>query len=87
MPQNASAPPARRGPPPWLWVAGGAFILILAGAFIWQRTSPASTPSTGVIAEGAAVPALSQPSTTGQALSLAQFSGKKVVVYFYEGAG
>jgi hypothetical protein len=87
MAQNSSAPP-RRATSAWLWLTGGAFVLIVVGVFIWiQRTSPASTTSAGVIADGAAVPAIAQPSTTGQTLSLAQFSGKKVVVYFYEGAG
>ena len=88
MPQNSSAPAPRRATRRWLWIASGAFVLIVVSAYIWiQRTSPASTTSAGVIAEGAAVPAIAQPSTTGQALSLGQFTGKKVVVYFYEGAG
>ena len=88
MPQNSSAPTSRRAAPARLLVAGVVFVLIVIGAFVWiQRMSPASTTPTGVIADGAVVPAVAQPSTTGQALSLGQFAGKKVVVYFYEGAG
>ena len=88
MPQDSPVPPLPRAAFRWLLLTGAAVLLIVVGAFIWiQRTSPASTTSAGVIADGAAVPAIAQPSTTGQTLSLAQFSGKKVVVYFYEGAG
>lgn len=72
----------------WPWVAGGAFVLMVVAAFIWiQKASPPPAPSAGVIAEGAAAPTVAQPSTTGQSLSLNQFNGKKVVIYFYEGAG
>ena len=88
MPQDSSVPPLSRPRLPWLLLAGGAFVLMVVGAFVWiQRTSPASTSSAKVIADGTTVPAIAQPSTSGQALSLAQFTGNKVVVYFYEGAG
>jgi len=89
MPQDSSLPPLPRAAFRWILLTGGAaFVLMVVGAFIWiQRTSPASTTSAGVIADGTTVPAIAQPSTTGQTLSLAQFTGKKVVVYFYEGAG
>jgi hypothetical protein len=72
----------------WLWMASGAFGLVVVAAFIWiQKASPPPSPSSGVIAEGAAAPTIAQPSTSGPSLSLNQFNGKKVVVYFYEGAG
>ena len=88
MPQDSLVPRSARPTLPWLLLGGGAFVLMVVGAFIWiQRTSPASTTSAKVIADGTTVPAIAQPSTTGQALSLAQFTGNKVVVYFYEGAG
>ncbi|HYT13056.1 MAG TPA: hypothetical protein VEL12_09740 [Candidatus Nitrosopolaris sp.] len=88
MPQDSSVPPLPRGAFHWLLLTGAAVLLTVVGVFIWiQRTSPASTTSARVIADGTTVPAIAQPSTTGQALSLSQFTGKKVVVYFYEGAG
>jgi hypothetical protein len=66
-------------------VAGGAALAVAAGAFLWIQSSSRPSPSTG-LAMGALVPSIAEPATSGQMLSLDQFRGSKIVVYFYEGA-
>ncbi|HEY8678564.1 MAG TPA: hypothetical protein VIN39_08030 [Candidatus Dormibacteraeota bacterium] len=67
---------------------GGAAILAAAIFFVALRgpSGPASSSSRGA-AVGATVSVRPQPATTGQSLSLDQYRGSKVVVYFYEGSG
>jgi len=63
---------------------GIAGLVVLAG-LIWivKGTQPAGSG----LATGAEAPSVAQPATSGQTLSLQQFRGSKVVVYFYEGFG
>jgi len=56
-----------------------ALLLIAFGAF--AADTPAAAPV--VPAEGAAAPAFTLPSQDGQPVSLSQFHGKWVVLYFY----
>ena len=74
----------RRRPRRWLWpgIVGG--VALLTGLFALVIThQPAATRAAAV---GAAVPGVSLPSTAGHPISLADYRGKKVVLYFYEGS-
>lgn len=78
----------RRGFPWGLAVVAG-FAALGLGLAIAQLTAPRA-PQAAVsagLALGAAAPAVTLPATTGGAVSLNQFRGTKVVVYFYEGGG
>ena len=50
------------------------------------RRAPDSAAAAG-LAVGDPTPIVALPATTGGTLSLGQFRGTKVVVYFYEGSG
>lgn len=70
---------------PWLG-AGVVIAAVLVAAFVAFNHAAGSGSSSGV-AVGATAPTSGQPATTGQTLSLTQFRGSKVVVYFYEESG
>ena len=70
------------------WVAGLAGLLLVAGLVFAVVRHPAPNAGSGPgLNVGAAVPTLSLPSTTGSEIALSAYQGKKVVLYFYEGAG
>lgn len=70
------------------WLAGLAGLLVVAGlVFAVVRHPAPGTGSSPGLKVGTAVPTLSLPSTAGSQISLSAYKGKKVVLYFYEGAG
>ena len=70
------------------WLAGIAGLLLVAGLVFAMARHPSAGGGSGVgLDVGAAVPTLSLPSTTGSQISLSAYRGKKVILYFYEGAG
>ncbi len=82
---------ARRARPGFPWglaiVAGFAALgLGVAIAQLAAPRAPQAAVSAGLVL-GAPAPAIALPATTGGAVSLDQFRGTKVVVYFYEGGG
>lgn len=71
-----------------VWIVSGAAILAAAVFFVALRgPSGAPSGSSSGAAVGATLSVSPQPATTGQSLSLDQYRGSKVVVYFYEGSG
>ena len=81
------------GKPKWLLAVGGALGVLAIGWWgmqAWSKTpaeQTATTASEGAISIGAEAPAVALPSTSGGQLSLDQYRGSRVVVYFYEGVG
>ena len=76
---------ARRRPRRWPWVAFAIVILLLVAVFVSRVMGGKSEVARGAAA-GIAVPTLSLPSTAGHPISLNDYKGKKLVVYFYEGS-
>lgn len=75
----------RRRPRRWLWPAVVGGVALLTGLFALVLThQPAATG--GAAAAGMVVPNVALPSTAGHPISLADYRGKKVVLYFYEGS-
>ena len=71
-------------------IAGGVVVLVAAFVAVTQlghSGSGGAAGSGGGLAIGSPVPTDSVPSSDGRAVSLADFRGSKVVVYFYEGGG
>src|SRR6266705_6376125 len=67
-------------------IAGGVVVLVAAFVAVTQLGHPASGGNGGGgLAVGSPVPTDSVPSSDGRAVSLTEFHGSKVVVYFYEG--
>ena len=81
----------RRSGKRWLWGIGASLAVLGLGWLAFQGlSSPTSGPARGAgsgLTMGMAAPALALPSTTAGNLSLTQYHGSKVVLYFYEGAG
>ena len=80
--------PVRRTSGIW-WpyaIAGGTVVLVAAFIAVTQLGHPASGGNGG-LAVGSPVPTDSVPSSDGRTVSLTEFHGSKVVVYFYEGGG
>ena len=73
-----------RQPRRWLWpsVIGG--IVLITAVFALVVTRQPSAPLGA--AAGATVPSVSLPSTAGHPVSLNDYHGRKVVLYFYEGS-
>ena len=70
------------------WLAGIVGLLLVAGLVFAVVRHPAPNAGSGPgLNVGMSVPTLSLPSTTGSQISLSAYKGKKVVLYFYEGAG
>jgi len=82
--------PVRRTSGSW-WpyaIAGGIVVLVAAFIAVTQLGHPASGGNGGGgLALGSPVPTDSVPSSDGRTVSLTEFHGSKVVVYFYEGGG
>ncbi|HEY8746224.1 MAG TPA: hypothetical protein VIU62_24300 [Chloroflexota bacterium] len=74
---------ARRRSRRWLW-GGLAGIIVIVVAFVVVISHSGSVA--GGMALGTAVPGVTLPSTSGQPISLADYHGRKVVLYFYEGS-
>jgi len=68
-------------------IAGGVVVLVAAFVAVTQLGHAGSGNAGGGLAIGSPVPTDSVPSSDGRAVSLADFRGSKVVVYFYEGGG
>jgi hypothetical protein len=69
-------------------IAGGVVVLVAAFVAVIQLERPASVGSGGGgggLAVGSPVPTDSVQSSDGRAVSLSDFRGAKLVVYFYEG--
>ena len=67
-------------------IAGGVVVLVAAFVAVTQLGHPASEGNEGGgLAVGSPVPTDSVPSSDGRTVSLSDFRGSKVVVYFYEG--
>lgn len=87
---NAKRSPRRSTSPNW-WpyaIAGGVVILVAAFVAVTRlgQAGPGGDRVAGVgLAVGSPVPTDSVPSNGGRTVSLAEFRGSKVVVYFYEG--
>ncbi|TMF51853.1 MAG: redoxin domain-containing protein [Chloroflexi bacterium] len=84
-------PPVRSPYGQW-WpyaIAGGVVVLVAAFVAVTQlgRGGPdgARGSSGNGLAVGSPAPTDSVPSSSGRTVSLADFHGSKVVVYFYEG--
>jgi len=85
---KSKRPPVRRTSGSW-WqygIAGGIVVLVAAFVAVTQLGHPASGGNEGGgLAVGSPVPTDSVPSSDGRTVSLSDFRGSKVVVYFYEG--
>ena len=69
-------------------IAGGVVVLVAAFVAVTQLGHPASGGNGGGgLAVGSPVPTDSVPSSDGRTVSLTDFHGSKLVVYFYEGGG
>lgn len=68
----------------WLWVglAGVIVVVVVAFAVVVSHSGSAA----GGTALGTVVPKVSLPSTAGHPIALADYRGRKVVLYFYEGS-
>src|SRR5712691_8132058 len=71
-------------------IAGG--VVVLVGAFLAVTQLGHAGPvgaggGAGGLAVGSPVPIDSVPSSSGRMVSIADFRGSKVVVYFFEGGG
>ena len=69
-------------------IAGGVVVLVAAFIAVTQLGHAGSGGSGGTgggLAVGSAVPGDSVPSSSGSSVSLTDFRGSKVVVYFFEG--
>lgn len=81
--------PAPRRTLPWPRLAGAILVLIVVvGTFVWLVGQQSSSASSTVNLVGKPAPLATTPfaSSQGSAISLSQFRGKKVVLFFYEGA-
>ena len=87
---KSKRPPVRSNSGNW-WpyaIAGGVVVLVAAFIAVTQLGHPASGGNGGGgLAVGSPVPTDSVPSSDGRTVSLTDFHGSKVVVYFYEGGG
>ena len=71
-------------------IAGGVVVLVAAFVAVTQLGHAGSGDAGGAgggLAVGSAVPGDSVPSSSGSTVSLTDFRGSKVVVYFFEGGG
>ena len=71
-------------------IAGGLVVLVAAFVAVTQLGNTGSGGAGGAgngLAVGSAVPGDSVPSSSGSTVSLTDFRGSKVVVYFFEGGG
>src|SRR2546430_17532147 len=84
---KSKRPPVRSNSGSW-WpyaIAGGVVVLVAAFVAVTQLGHPASRGNGGGgLAVGSPVPTDSVPSSDGGTVSLSDFRGSKVVVYFYE---
>ena len=86
------ASPVRSSAVKW-WpyaIAGGVVVLVAGFIAVIQLGHGGSGDAAGAgagLAVGSPVPSDSVPSSSGSTMSLADFKGSKVVVYFYEGGG
>ena len=79
--KRRSPPRSRKWQP--LWSVGIGFALIAAvGAMLFASRSPRVEEGSG-----AQAPPFTLPSTNGDSVSLAEFRGKEVLLYFSEGVG
>jgi len=87
---KSKRPPVRSNSGNW-WpyaIAGGVVVLVAAFIAVTQLGHPASGGNGGGgLAVGSPVPTDSVPSSDGRTVSLTDFHGCKLVVYFYEGGG
>jgi len=87
---KSKRPPVRSNSGNW-WpyaIAGGVVVLVAAFIAVTQLGHPASGGNGGGgLAVGSPVPTDSVPSSDGRTVSLTDFHGSKLVVYFYEGGG
>lgn len=85
---NGSRRPRRNIGAGTAWLAGIVGLLLLAALVFAVVRHPEPNAGSGPgLNVGMAVPPLSLPSTTDSQISLSAYKGKKVVLYFYEGAG
>src|SRR5712692_4309669 len=71
-------------------IVGGVVVLVAAFVAVTQLGHSGSGGAAGTgsgLAIGSPVPTDSVPSSDGRTVSLADFRGSKLVVYFYEGGG
>jgi hypothetical protein len=71
-------------------IAGGLVVLVSAFVAVTQLGHTGSGGAGGAgngLVVGSAVPGDSVPSSSGSTVSLTDFRGSKVVVYFFEGGG
>lgn len=71
-------------------IAGGVVVLVAAFVAVTQLGHAGSSGAAGAgggLAVGSPVPTDSVPSSGGSTVSLTDFRGSKVVVYFFEGGG
>ena len=85
-------PPLRSTSRNWWPYAIGGGVVVLVAAFVavtqlGHAGSGGSVATGGGLAVGAPVPTDSVQASGGYSVSLADFRGSKVVVYFYEGGG
>src|SRR6266571_5342148 len=87
---KSTRPPVRSNSGNW-WpyaIAGGVVVLVAAFVAVTQLGHPASGGNGGGgLAVGSPVPTDPVPSSDGRTVSLTEFHGSKLVVYFYEGGG
>jgi len=88
-PKPQRSPVRRRSGSWWPYaIAGGIVVLVAAFVAVTQlghRASEGNEGGDGGLALGSPVPTDSVPSSDGRTVSLTDFHGSKVVVYFYEG--
>jgi hypothetical protein len=73
----------------WPYAIAGGVVVLVAAFVVVTQLGHAGSGDAGVagsgLAVGSSVPTDSVPSSSGRTVSLADFRGSKVVVYFYEG--
>ncbi len=68
-------------------IVGGLVVLVAAFVAVTQLGHAGSGNAGGGLAVGSPVPTDSVPASDGRIVSLNDFRGSKLVVYFYEGGG
>lgn len=99
-PKAGSAPPGRssldQARSRWPFVLGVVVVVLIAGLFVVYQgankskaggTTPGSEYQVGRPGPGSKAPAFTLPSTKGGPVSLADYKGKNVLLYFHEGIG
>src|SRR5258708_338516 len=71
----------------WPYAIAGGIVVVVAAFIAVTQLGRHASGGNGGLAVGSPVPTDAVPSSDGRTVSLTEFHGSKVVVYFYEGGG